>query len=840
MNRFSSFLSAALVALWLLPQTMLADDCQFTPNLFPGQAADRTALEVNASVKVGEWGACTTHMYSQISALTSSNPSVVQVYNQGGYDAVFAVGVGTADVTYTENWYMGGAEGGGEGGTSLCPSYHTIHYTVAKGTPQAYAADPEKGDPVTAYTTSSTDFKLPEIMILIKTYTAATASSYPQMRQTNMGGNTSEITLNSSNLDVVEVGRGNTLTYKGLGKTTITATWAGNDNWNGATVSYELTVEQGKLPVTISFRNNLVSDTVGKTIPAQAPIVYPNVSPITWSSNQPSVASIDASTGEITTLTRGQAWIRARFAGNETYAEAENSYCLTVIGKDPKLSFAQPFAAAEVGVPTVPQTLTNPFSRPVVWSSSDPSIAEIASDGSVITPKKTGDVEIYASIADPDDPVYFYVQASYTLQVRTIGISVLGVNITSVNAADVLGDGKVTFDVDERTLHLYNWNVNVRDSSAAITNGVICEEECQMTNMLHGNCSIIGAERCIYAPSAGVVIRSESKKDTVTLRADASDGAIAIIAQGLKMHEALFFATGKQAAFQGVYLSITKWGHVFAEALYENGGEALRCQDFQKGEGGIGGIDILTPDVEWRGEEGAPKGFFSKSGGKAVRLVEIGKVPMPINNDVQTTIEFSVTDPEGHDYIVFSNSASDVFNAETNQIEVTSTFSDEQVTAALESLVPGSSAWVLGLPGSIIFDIPAGEGSVELDMTMEPGYEWKFIIGDATAVSITPNDKGIAVMHYNVLVQTHVILYLQYKGGSSPAPKRAAKANKDAAPNGALKSITITPKGVPTGIDQTPFPAGEGRGEASKLLINGQLLILRDGRIFNAQGQQLQ
>lgn len=38
-------------------------------------------------------------------------------------------------------------------------------------------------------------------------------------------------------------------------------------------------------------------------------------------------------------------------------------------------------------------------------------------------------------------------------------------------------------------------------------------------------------------------------------------------------------------------------------------------------------------------------------------------------------------------------------------------------------------------------------------------------------------------------------------------------------------------------IDHTPFPLGEGRGEASKLLRNGQLLILRDGKTYNALGQ---
>ncbi|MDD6747194.1 MAG: leucine-rich repeat domain-containing protein [Paludibacteraceae bacterium] len=41
---------------------------------------------------------------------------------------------------------------------------------------------------------------------------------------------------------------------------------------------------------------------------------------------------------------------------------------------------------------------------------------------------------------------------------------------------------------------------------------------------------------------------------------------------------------------------------------------------------------------------------------------------------------------------------------------------------------------------------------------------------------------------------------------------------------------------VPQGIDNTPFPSGEGRGEARKLLRDGQILILRGDKIYNAQG----
>jgi hypothetical protein len=52
-------------------------------------------------------------------------------------------------------------------------------------------------------------------------------------------------------------------------------------------------------------------------------------------------------------------------------------------------------------------------------------------------------------------------------------------------------------------------------------------------------------------------------------------------------------------------------------------------------------------------------------------------------------------------------------------------------------------------------------------------------------------------------------------------------------------SFTTTSEGAPTGIDNTPFLSGEGRGEASTLLRNGEVLILRDGKTYTIQGVEV-
>ena len=47
------------------------------------------------------------------------------------------------------------------------------------------------------------------------------------------------------------------------------------------------------------------------------------------------------------------------------------------------------------------------------------------------------------------------------------------------------------------------------------------------------------------------------------------------------------------------------------------------------------------------------------------------------------------------------------------------------------------------------------------------------------------------------------------------------------------------PTNDPTALDLTPFPLGEGRGEALKFLYNGQILLLSDNKIYTAQGALL-
>ena len=93
----------------------------------------------------------------------------------------------------------------------------------------------------------------------------------------------------------------------------------------------------------------------------------------------------------------------------------------------------------------------------------------------------------------------------------------------------------------------------------------------------------------------------------------------------------------------------------------------------------------------------------------------------------------------------------------------------------------------------------------------------------APAAKMTANGLQFTVTGLNSA--THYALTLQ------------AKNDQDAVL--ASYSSEFTTTGTATAIDNTPFPSGEGRGEARKLLRNGQILILRGEKTYTLTGQEL-
>ena len=492
--------------------------------------------------------------------------------------------------------------------------------------------------------------------------------------------------------------------------------------------------------------------------------------------------------------------------------------------RSPELSWGVTDVYAELGAPFEAPVLSNPHNVPLnKIESQNPDVAEISPDGKEVYINGIGDAEIFAESFETDS---FYAQSvHYFIHVYTIGLRVKGINVTSANAEDVLGDSSraVTFEVESRTLHLNGWNIDATGMELTAMIEDTNKEGAPLEIMLHGVNSITNANICIQTQSVPVVIMGQTQRDVLTL--DATQ--VAVSAPILKIHQCGVNANAPVAAIAlGNELAVSINSHLLATST----SLAIQTHDLILADGEEG-VAILTPGVRF--EKG--KGFMTEEG-KYAKEVEIGKVPVVVPEDEVTTIDFTQTDPEGNENVVFSTSAEDNYNQETGQLEISTSLTDEQVAEALEQLVPGSSEWVNLLPGSISFVVPAGKGTISVNCFVPVSGELKIKVDGQAVITLTPGVAlGWVTAEYDVTVETRVVVYFHYVAPTS-APARLKGERAEETMGLVIKELKITPAKAPQGIENIQVDELEN---GSKMLIDGQLYIIREGRVFNASGTQV-
>ena len=135
------------------------------------------------------------------------------------------------------------------------------------------------------------------------------------------------VTYSSSNTEVATIGTDGAVTLKGPGKTTITATFAGNDNYANATASYELTVGKQQ-EAGLSWTDEGVTFYIGDYWYGPR-LNNPNKLKVKYESSDEEVATIDED-GVVTPLSAGETWIMAIFEGSDEYEPQTVRYALTV------------------------------------------------------------------------------------------------------------------------------------------------------------------------------------------------------------------------------------------------------------------------------------------------------------------------------------------------------------------------------------------------------------------------------------------------------------------------------------------------------------------------------
>lgn len=229
------------------------------------------------------------------------------------------------------------------------------------------------------------------------------------------------VTYSSSNTDFCMIMNGTLLLSQTPGEVTITAKFAGNDDYLPAEASYLIKViEKEKAEAGIAFEETmLMIDLAKKTMTAeQLGFKNPNNLAVTYSSNKTDVAEVDAE-GNVTLKKAGRVNIDVTFAGNDEYKAATASCTLIVndYRNTPKLAFDQEEYTANMreGNTFSGATLYNESEvAPLTYTSSNEEVAEVAANGVVIL-RSTGETTITVWFAGDND--FKATSASYKLTV---------------------------------------------------------------------------------------------------------------------------------------------------------------------------------------------------------------------------------------------------------------------------------------------------------------------------------------------------------------------------------------------------------------------------------------
>lgn len=230
------------------------------------------------------------------------------------------------------------------------------------------------------------------------------------------------VTYTSSNTDFCMVTSSGTVQLsQNPGEVTITAKFAGNDDYLPAEASYLIRViEKEKAEAGIAFEETmLMIDLAKKTMTAEElGFKNPNNLAVSYSSNKTDVAEVDAE-GNVTLKKAGRVNIDVTFAGNDEYKAATASCTLIVndYRNTPELAFDQEEYTANMreGNTFSGATLYNKSEvAPLTYTSSNEEVAEVAANGVVIL-RSTGETTITVWFAGDND--FKATSASYKLTV---------------------------------------------------------------------------------------------------------------------------------------------------------------------------------------------------------------------------------------------------------------------------------------------------------------------------------------------------------------------------------------------------------------------------------------
>src|SRR6056300_1216864 len=239
---------------------------------------------------------------------------------------------------------------------------------------------------------------------------------------------------------------GNTVTIVGSGSTEITATVAGDANYNEATATLTLTVSKVAPTLTVAD----ISKNYGDASFALTASTNSTGS-VSYTVDDTSIATVSGNT--VTIVGSGSTEITATVAGDANYNEATATLTLTVSKVAPTLTVAD--ISKNYGDASFALTASTNSTGSVSYTVDDTSIATVS--GNTVTIVGSGSTEITATVAG--DANYNEATATLTLTVSKVAPTLTVADISKnygdasfALTASTNSTGSVSYTVDDTSI----------------------------------------------------------------------------------------------------------------------------------------------------------------------------------------------------------------------------------------------------------------------------------------------------------------------------------------------------------------------------------------------------
>ena len=441
--------------------------------------------------------------------------------------------------------------------------------------------------------------------------------------------------------------------------------------------------------------------------------------------------------------------------------------------------------------------------------------------------------------ATPDSEAGFYKDGVAVSEVligpkpevvdEKLGVFVLGKELTTSTVNGQLGTGTYAYDPDTRTMTINNatvdtdWKTVISTSSSDLTVKVVGQNVFTGGSAIHvgnGALNVIGVgEQASLTVNNGYSAQLTADYgyenmtiDNVAITLNTDTAAVMCIDLHMMNGASLKMATDPDYREWAVY-PLCKMTTLTLDE----------------------GISILTEGVEWN----ADRRKFLKDG-EEVSEVAIGpKTEIePIKEETtETPAETAVpgeatTSEEG---VTTSLGEDDEVDTAEGSVTMHKAYTTEELDELLETVVPGSSAFNDAFKG-IYFMLAAGKGYVEMDIETLGNYVMKVVSGTELIGEYVKDYKGTIRIEYNITEDTW---FFAFTGETEAAPARGKKAQRrspDSTNGLKIYSVKIVPQEVVTGISET---RQQDAGYGHIYNINGQRVSSLTKGLFIIDGKKV-